>query len=186
MRLRIGLRLAIAGLALLSLSRFAPAQTGQASASAQATKFAVINLQRAVLATAEIKKAETDMQARYKPRTDQLDQLQKELASISQQLQTGGGRLTPQAEADLQAQGQRKQRDAQRMQEDLQSDVDRDRNEILSESTKKMQVVVKTIADQRGYDLVVDVSNGVAIYFKPALDITNDAIAAYDKTYPAK
>jgi hypothetical protein len=30
----------------------------------------------------------------------------------------------------------------------------------------------------------VDVTN--AIYFKPALDITNDAIAAFDKAYPAK
>ena len=35
--------------------------------------------------------------------------------------------------------------------------------------------------DERGYDVVVDSAN--TIYFKPGLDITNDAIAAYDKTY---
>jgi outer membrane protein len=176
MVLRIGLRLAMAGTALLMLAKFAPAQTP--------AKLAVINLQRAVLESAEIKKAEVDMQTKFKPRTQQLEDLQRDLQGISQQLQTNAGKLTPQAEADLQAQGQRKQREAQRIQEDLQADVDRERNEILSASSKKMQEVVKKIAEEKGYDLVVDVTN--AIFFKPALDITNDAIAAYDKAYPAK
>lgn len=178
MVLRMG-RLAVAGIALLSLAKFAPAQTAQAP-----EKLAVINLQRAVLESAEIKKASAEMEAKFKPRTDKLQDLQREIASISQQLQTNAGKLTAQAEADLQAKGQRDQRDAQRMQEDLQADVDRERNDILSASSKKMQEVVKKIAEEKGYDVVVDVTN--AIYFKPALDITSDAIAAYDKTYPVK
>jgi outer membrane protein len=182
MVLRIGLRLAMAGTALLMLAKFVPAQPLQ---SLQApAKLAVINLQRAVLESAEIKKASSEMEARYKPRTQQLEQLQRELQGISQQLQTNQGKLTPQAEADLQATGQRKQREAQRIQEDLQADVDRERNDILSATSKKMQEVVKKLAEEKGYDLVVDVTN--AIFFKPALDITNDAIAAYDKAYPAK
>jgi hypothetical protein len=32
--------------------------------------------------------------------------------------------------------------------------------------------------------VVIDISN--TIYFKPALEITNDALAAYNKTYPVK
>ncbi|MBV8728897.1 MAG: OmpH family outer membrane protein [Acidobacteriia bacterium] len=178
MSLPMGLRLAAVSFALFSLAKLAPAQSP--------LKFAVINLQRAVLESAEIKKASNEMAARFKPRTDQLEQLQKDLAGISQQLQTNAGKLTPQAEADLQTQGQRKQRDAQRLQEDLQADVDRERNEILSAASKRMQDVIKKIAEERSYDLVVDASNGVALYFKPALDITNDVIAAYDKAYPPK
>jgi len=174
MSLRMGLRPLFVGFALLSISAIASAQT----------KVAIINLQRAVLESAEIKKASAEMEARYKPRTSQLDQLQKELAAISQNLQTNAGKLTPQAEADLQAQGQRKQREAQRIQEDLQADVDRERNDILSKSTQKMSGVVKKIAEDKGYDVVLDVSN--AVFFKPALEITNDAIAAFDKAYPAK
>ncbi|MBV9504235.1 MAG: OmpH family outer membrane protein [Acidobacteriia bacterium] len=175
-------RVALAGFALAALGTLALAQ----SAPAQPTpaKVAVIDLQRAVLDLAEIKKASTEMEAKYKPRTDQLAQLQKELDGISQQLQTNGNKLTPQAQADLQAQGQRKQRDIQRLQQDLQTDVDADRNDILSKSTQKMHAVVKKIAEEKGFDLVVDTTN--AIYFKPALEITTEAIAAYDKTYPVK
>jgi outer membrane protein len=150
-------------------------------ASAQ-PKIVVINLQRAVLESAEIKKADADMQARYKPRSAAIEQLQKDIAGIAQQLQTNAGKFTAQAEAELTAQGQKKQRDLQRLQEDLQADVERERNDILQKSGTKMSAIVKKLAEEKGYDLVVDTATSV--YFKPAMEITNDAIAAYDKAYP--
>lgn len=150
-------------------------------ASAQ-NKVAVVNLQKAVFDTAEIKKADLEMQAKYKPRQDRLQQLQEEIAHLAQQLQTGQGKLTPQAESDLQAQGQTLQKQAQRVQEDLQQDVQSDRNDILSRTTQKMTAVIHKLAEDRGLDMVVD-SSGM-LYFKAALEITADATAAYDKAYP--
>ena len=47
-----------------------------------------------------------------------------------------------------------------------------------------MQEVVKKLAEEKGFDVVVDISN--TVYFKPALEITTESIAAYDKTYPGK
>jgi outer membrane protein len=152
-------------------------------ASAQ-TKVAVINLQRAVLESDEIKKASDVLQNKFKPRQQELEKLQADLDRIQQTLSNGAGKLSPQGEADLQAEGQRKQRDLQRKGEDLQGDVDRERNEILAKSSKQMQEVVGKIAQEKGYDIVVDVSN--TVFFKPALEITTDAIAAYNKAYPAK
>ena len=175
MNLRMGLGPLMVCSALIGVAQMASAQA----------KVSVINLQRAVLESAEIKKADADMQARYKPRTAAIEKLQKEIADIAQQLQTNAGKYTQQAEADLTAQGQKKQRDLQRLQEDLQADVDRERTEVLQKATLKMSDIVKKIAEEKGYDLVVDISTGTAVYFKPAMEITNDAIAAYDKAYPA-
>jgi outer membrane protein len=56
------------------------------------------------------------------------------------------------------------------------------RQNILSKATDRMQAVVKKLADEKGLDLVVDTQ--VALYFKPVLDLTAEATAAYDKTYP--
>jgi outer membrane protein len=151
-------------------------------AAAQA-KVAVINLQKAVMDSAEIKAASAAMESRYKPRVAQIEQLDKEIAAIAQNLQANAGKLTPQAEGDLNAQGTRKQRDVQRLRDDLQADVDRDRNEILQKSAGKMTDVLKKLAEEKGYDIVVDAP--YAPYFKAALDITNDLVAAYDKVYPA-
>ena len=98
---------------------------------------AVINLQKAVMESAEIKAASAAMEARYKPRVSQIEQLDKEIAAIAQNLQSNAGKLTAQAESDLNAQGTKKQRDVQRLRDDLQADVDRERNEILQKSAGK-------------------------------------------------
>src|SRR5579883_1271156 len=99
-------------------------------ASAQ-VKVGIVNVQSGVLETAEIKKAQTDLEAKYKPRTAELQKMQNELQALQNELQTKQGKITPAAEQEIVAKGQRRQREMQRFQEDLQGDVDRDRNEIL-------------------------------------------------------
>src|SRR5438445_782155 len=99
-------------------------------------KVGVVNIQTAILDTAEIKKAQAEMEAKYKPRQQQLARLQSELSDLQSKLE--GGKLTGQAAADAQLTGQKKQREAQRLQDDLQGDVDRDRNDILSRSGQHM------------------------------------------------
>jgi outer membrane protein len=150
-------------------------------ASAQ-FKVAVVNVQKAMLDSEELKKESAAIEAKYKPRQDELQKLQNDLQSIQTQLQSN--KLTQQAGADLQLQGQRKQRDAQRISDDLQAEFDRDRQDVLGKAAQKMQDVVKKLAEEKGLDVVVDVSQ--TLYFKPALDITPDALAAYNKAYPAK
>jgi outer membrane protein len=172
MFLRMGLRPLVVCSALFAITQIASAQA----------KVAVVNLQRAVFESAEIKKADAEMQAKFKPRQDEIDQLTKEIAAIAQQLQNGSGKLTAQAESDLNAQGTTKQRQLQRKQDDLQADATAYRNEILSKSSQKMTDVVKKLAEDKGVDLIIDSST--TLYFKPALELTNDAIAAYDKAYP--
>jgi outer membrane protein len=166
-----------AGLLCLAISPFV------SSASAQ-LKVAVVNVQQAMLDSDELKKISTQLEAKFKPRQDELIKLQTDIQSIQQQIQTGGSKLNQQALADLQAQGQRKQRDAQRLSDDLQQDFDRDRQEVLGKASQRMQAIVKKLAEEKGLDLVVDVSQ--TLYFKPALDITPEALAAYNKAYPAK
>jgi len=148
------------------------------------TKVGVINLQQAVFESAEIKKADSQMQATFKPRQDRIIALQNEIEALAKQLQAGQGKLAPATEADLTNQGQRKQRELQRLTDDLNADSQAYRNDVLSKSSTKMGDVVKKIAEEKGLDLVVDTST--ALYFKPALDITKDATTAYDKAYPAK
>jgi len=165
------------GLLCFVLSSFSGLATAQ-------VKVAVINLQRAVLESNEIKKASTALETKYRPRQQELEKLQADLEKIQQTLQAGQGKLSPQGEADLQAEGTRKQTTLTRKSEDLQKDVDAERNEVLAKSSKQMQEVVGKLAAEKGYDIVVDVSN--TVFFKPALEITTDAITAYNAAYPGK
>ena len=167
---------------MLRLTRFlilAAASLGAASAD---TKVGVINSQQAVIGTAEFKKWRTEVEAKFKPRQDALLRLQKELQDIQTQLQSG--KLSQQGEQQLTAEAQRKQREGQRMQQDYQEDLDREQNEELQKVGSRMREVVTKLADSKGFDIVVD--GGNAVFFKPALDLTQEAITTFDKTYPVK
>ena len=158
------------------------AAIGAAGVAQAQIKVAIINSQKALLETEEIKKAQKDMEARFKPRQDQMAKLEKDLQDIQTQLQSG--KLNQVGEQELNATGQRKQRDLQRLQQDLQEDVDRERNDILQRAGTRMQDVVKKLADEKGLDLVIDSAN--TIFFKPTFDITPEAVTAYNKAYPVK
>lgn len=146
-------------------------------------KVAVINTQRAVLETAEMKKAAAEMEAKYRPQQQEIEKRTKELQAIQEKL-SDPSKVKPEEAAELQADGQRKQRVLQRLTEDVQAEVERERNEILQKGGQRMQQVVTKLAEEKGLDLVIDSSN--TIFFKPALEITNEAIAAYDKQFPSK
>lgn len=146
------------------------------------SKIAIINTQKALADTDELKKASAAVEAKYKPRQDELQKLQADLQSIEQQLNSG--KLNQQAMADYQAQGQRKQRDAQRISDDLQADFDRDRQEILGKASQKMKTVIDKLAADKGVDVILDASQ--LLFFKPAMDLTAEATAAYNAANPAK
>jgi outer membrane protein len=146
------------------------------------TKVAVISLQKALYDTAEIKKARDEMNAALEPRQKQAEKLNTELAQISQRLQSDTS-LSAQAQYDLQADGKRKQTELTRLNEDLQADAQAMQTNVLAKSGDRMQAVVKKLAEDKGLDLVVDTQ--VALYFKPVMDLTAEATAAYDKAYPA-
>ncbi len=153
--------------------------------SAQAQlKVGVVDMRRAILESAEIKKISAEMEAKYKPRQDEGQRMAKQLQDIQTQIQNGQGKLSQSALTELQTQGQRRQRDLQRLSDDLQADIERDRQDILTKAQANMQAVVKKLAEDKGLDLVVDVTS--TLYYKTALDLTNDAITGYNAAHPAK
>jgi len=168
----LAIRSAVFCLAIALFSSFASAQV----------KIGVINVQKALADTDELKKAQADLAKKYQPRTDEMDKLQKDLEAIDAQLNSG--KLNAQATADLQAQGTRKQRDQQRLSDDMNADVEKDRQDILAKMSQKMQDVINKLAADKGLDIIVEASQ--TLFFKPTFDLTTDATTAYNLANPAK
>ncbi len=158
---------------------FAALLPGQAVAPA---KLAIVNAQRAVADTQDLKKAQATLEAKYRPRQQAIESLQRDLQSIQQQLATPN--LAPDREAQLRQTATEKQKQLQRLGEDLQGDVNAERQDILGRVGRQMTDVIRKLAEQRGLDVVVDITN--TLYYRPALDLTAEATAAYDRAYPAK
>jgi len=79
---------------------------------------------------------------------------------------------------------ERKQREFQRKSEDLQADVEYRRQEVLQRVSQRMRDIVQKLAASKNIDVIIDADS--TLYFKPALDLTKEATAEYDKLYPVK
>jgi outer membrane protein len=147
---------------------------------AQQLKVAIVNAQKSVADTLEIKKAQADLMTKYRPRQQDIEKLQNEIQQIQSQLKAPG--ITPDKQAQLSEDGQLKQKQLQRLGEDMQTDFNQDRAEVLTRAGQRMQEIIKKLSEEKAIDLVIDVSN--TLYYKPAMDMTPEATAAYDKAYP--
>jgi outer membrane protein len=166
-------RVVAIGAFLLAGTPFAAAQS----------KIGIVKVQEALLGTAEIKKAQGELQQRFKPRQDEIERLNKELQDINARL-ADPSKLSQVGISDLQAQGQRKQTRLQRLNQDIEEDFNRDRQEILGRASQRMTDVIKKIAEEKGFDVVMDVTS--TLFNKPGLDVTAEVTTAYDKAYPVK
>ena len=164
--------------------------------AAQATDFVkigAIDFQRALADTAEMRKHDEEMKAKYRPRQEQVAKLSQEIQELEQKLQ--------QAEisdvAALQDQLARKRRDAQRKQEDTETDFRFEMADVFQFGTRRMRFVVAKLADEKGLDLVIDTQlltdpfsrqlnpeQAKPLYLKPALDMTAEATRRYDQEFP--
>jgi outer membrane protein len=171
--IRLARLLALAGLAVFTAGTL----------SAQ-SKVGIISLQKALEGCSEVKVAQGELEARYKPRGERLAQLEKDIAKLNQDAETNQAKYTEAAMNDILMNIQRKQRDFDRQRQLLNDDVNRDRNELLQKFGTRMQDVIKKLAEEKGLDMVVDVTN--LLYYKPALDLSAEATVAYDKAFPVK
>jgi outer membrane protein len=147
-------------------------------------KMGIVNIQKALQDTAEIKQAEADLKAKFGPRQEELAKLEKDLAAMQADYDKNQTKYTEAALADLAVKIQRRQRDGQRMGQLLQEEVNRERQDVLTRSGQRMQEVIKKVAEEKGLDMIVD--SATLLYTKPALDLAAEVTAAYDKAYPVK
>lgn len=150
-----------------------------ASPSLAQVKIGVVDFQQALLATADMQKEASKLEQKYKPEQDRLEALSQELQGIQTKLQS----VTGDEALRLQQEGSEKQREAQRLTEDLQADIDFDRQQILEGGAQRMRAVLDELRASKALDLLMDVSSTIS--FNSALDLTADATAAYDAKHPA-
>lgn len=152
--------------------------------AASAQTVGVVDTAKVLAEVAEIKKAQDALSAKFKPKEQELEALQKELQSLQQQLQQGQGKLTGAAEADLTLKGQMKERQFNRLRDDVQAQVEEERQGVLLKAQDHLVAAIAEVAKAKNLDVVVPKNQ--TLFVKDAVDISKEVIAAYDKANPAK
>lgn len=154
------------------------------TAQAQQGKFAVINIQGAIISTKDGQKAAAELQAKTAPKKRELEQKQNDINSLQDQLTKGANTLSDSAKNNLYKNIEDKKKSLQREVEDAQADLEADQQKILQQLGQKILAVIEKYSRDNGITLVVDVSSPQTpvLYASPSVDITKEIIELYDKS----
>jgi outer membrane protein len=152
--------------------------------SANSGTVAVINIQQAIATSAEGKQALDELQKKYQPRRQDLQQQQQSLSALQDQLQRGQTTLSDDEKFRLSREIQDKQRLFKRAQEDANSDFQTDSQEIIQRIGKKMVQVIKQYSQSHNLALVLDDSQLPLYYVANGTDITAAIVKLYDQANP--
>ena len=158
-----------------------------ATATAQsAQKVAIIDSQKAFDRSLQGQKVivllqdkENEIKASLKQRQEEINSLQDKFASQ---------RLTLNEEAlrQLKLEIDKKEAENKKYEQDSSIEFDQFKAKLIKKMRDEMLSIVDELVKERGYDLVFDLSSSGLIYFRPALDITEEVIKKYDEASSRK
>jgi Skp family chaperone for outer membrane proteins len=159
-----------------------PAAEAPVTPQAIPAKIALVAFEQAVFATNEGQKAVQDIQAKYKPKKDQIDTLSHEVDSLKKQLQGAPATLTDADRAakmkEIDAKEKRLNHDA----EDAQTAYNTDLQEAYGKVAAKVSVTLKKYVSDNGFTLLLDVSSQQSnvMWANQNTDVTQAVVTAYN------
>ncbi len=160
----------------------APAPTAAVAPEAIPAKIALISFEAAVFATNEGQKTVADLQTKYLPKKTQIDNAGKEVDSLKQQLQSSPN-LSDTEKASRVRTIDQKEKQLQLDGEAASSAYQQDLQEAYGRIATKVNGTMQSYAQQKGFTLVLDVSNtqqSNVMYADTKTDITRAVIDAYN------
>lgn len=165
------------------------AQTGGATHADPATlKVGVLNMEAAITGTQEGKQASNELAAKFAPRQNELQSLQKQIQDIGTRLQTTSNTLSDEERYRLQRESDTLNRTYQRKQQEARDDFQDAQQDLINSLGRKLMTVLDKYSADNGYAVIFDTSSQQTpvIYAARTVDVTQDIIKLYDQTYPVK
>ena len=158
----------------------------QSAPATSGSKIGVVDIQQAILSTAEGKEAIQDLQKKYQPRETEINQRQQDVQQMRDQLQKQMTTLSAEEQRRMNHELQEKQTVLQRLEQDAQSSFQYDRDTLMRTLGQKMVKVIDQYASTHGFALVIDGSQVPVYYAGKGVDITPEIVKLYDTSYPVK
>ncbi len=173
-----------AKLIIMALMIAALASSGLAQ---QIIKIGVVNSQEVLEKSAEGKRVLAQLQDKDKRNQAELSRRDQEIQELQTRLNTQRLTLTPEALRNLSTDLQRKQTERQRFFEDAGREINELMDRLFQRIQNELLPIIEQMGKENGMDVIFDLGKSGAIYFSPAIEITQDVIQRYDASKaPAK
>jgi outer membrane protein len=152
---------------------------GASSSAFAQMRVAVVDTQRAVMETEDGLRAQATLKKLFDKRQRELDQKQKDLQKEREEIEKNRAQLTNEAMAKRVENWQREMAQVQAVFVEYNKELQQKQNELTSPIVQKTVGIIRRLATQEGYDLVLE--RQAATYFRSDLDLTDKVITLYNR-----
>jgi outer membrane protein len=154
----------------------------------QTGKIGAINSQSVLERSAEGKRVIAQLQERDKKGQSELARLDNEIKQLETKLTTQRLTLTDEAALQINSDLERKRTDQKRLSEDALREMQELQYRLFNKVQSELIPIIEGLGKEKGIDVIFDLQKSGAVYFNPAIDLTEEVIKRYDasKAAPAK
>ncbi|HYS16368.1 MAG TPA: OmpH family outer membrane protein [Candidatus Binatia bacterium] len=163
-----------------------PAPASAPAASGSAARIAYIDVQRVLARSSAGVAAREQLEREKVVMQREMDGKRQELEKLRDELEKKGPLLAADARREKQEQFERKRRDAARLMDDFQKELEKKEQALLQRVLQELSGVIERVGKERGYYLIVEKRGASVLYASPDADLTDEVIRAYDQQAPAK
>lgn len=150
------------------------AGTAAVTAYAQEARIAAVDSDRILRESAPAKSAQSKLEQEFSKRDRDLQGMAQKLKAMSDNLDKNGASMSTSERQQRQRDLAQLDTDFQRKQREFREDLNQRRNEELAGVLDRANKVIRQIAEQQHYDLVVQ----EAVYVSPRINITDQVLKA--------
>jgi Skp family chaperone for outer membrane proteins len=151
----------------------------------QGSKIGVVNSQDVLEKSAEGKKVIARLQDKDRQTQAALTKLDDEIRQIETRLNTQRLTLTDEAVIQMTSDLDKKRTDRKRVSEDSTRELQELQYRMFNKVQGELLSIIEAIGRERNLDIVLDLAKSGAVYFSPAINVTDEVIRRYDASKAA-
>jgi outer membrane protein len=149
--------------------------------AASAGKIGFIDVQKVLARSAAGVAAREQLEREKVTMQREMDSKRQELEKLREELEKKGPLMTADARRDKSEVFERKRRDAARLADDFQKELEKKEQNLLQKVLQDLSGVIDNVGKERGYYLIVEKRGAVVLYAAAEADLTDEVIRAYDQ-----
>lgn len=158
----------------------------QSAFAAETVKIGYVDIRGALNESEAGKKAKIDLESLIKTKQTVIDEKGKAIEKLKADVEKQASVLSAEAKKTKEDEIERLMREYQRQAQDAQAEVKKKESELTVAILKELKEVVDKIGQEEDYLVIFENTDGVILYSKKELDITDKVIKKYNESSTAK
>jgi outer membrane protein len=178
------LRVSVVLIASLTVAVLVAQAQAPAPAAGPLNRIAYIDVQRVLARSAAGVAAREQLEREKATMQKEMDGRRVELEKLREEIEKKGALLTPDARRERQEQFERKRRDAARLADDFQKELEKKESVLLQKVLQEVSGIIERVGKEKNYYMIVEKRGAGVIFASAEADLTDEVIRAYDQQAP--